>query len=574
MSWILWLGILSAAVQAATLDSICSKSYAQAALPTDNLPPGIKIDPSSLSAELFTNQTLSSDWFPTSTVDYCNITFAYSHNGIANDRVHVTYWVPAPDEFKNRYLSTGGGGFAINRGTRYAPSGIIAGAVSGQTDGGFGSFTTNFNQVFLLANGTVNWQAVHMHGYQAHREFALIGKEFARSLYRVPADEKIYSYYQGCSEGGREGWSQVQRYADQFDGVVVGAPAFHYSQQQVNLLFANVVEQTINYFPPTCELDKIMNLTIEACDALDGKTDGVVSRTDLCKLHFDIDDVVGELYSCDAVEANGGLRNHVVKSDATPAQSGKVTAQAAKLVKTYLDGPHDSNGDRIYLTSQFGSDLTNAYPQFNKDTKSWELALVSLGSEWVARFLNLQDTAVLSNFDNVTYDDLRDWITLGLQTYSDTLQTNWPDITPFQSAGGKILHLHGESDPGIPAGSSVYYYEAVRKLMYPSLGYNESVSRLDDFYRFFLIPGGAHCSPNPNQPGGGWPQDTLQTVIDWVEKGEAPQKLNSTGGIEEVCRWPLRPLWSRNGTDFECTYDQKSLDTWMYKFDAFKVPIF
>lgn len=97
--------------------------------------------------------------------------------------------------------------------------------------------------------------------------------------------------------------------------------------------------------------------------------------------------------------------------------------------------------------------------------------------------------------------------------------------------------------------------------MYPSLGYNESVSKLNDVYRLFLILGEAHCSSIPNQPGSGWPQDTLQTVIDWVENGEAPQRLSSTGGIEEVCRWPLRPLWSNNSTDFESTYDQKSLDS-------------
>lgn len=151
--------------------------------------------------------------------------------------------------------------------------------------------------------------------------------------------------------------------------MVVGAPAFHYNQQQVNLLFANTIEQTIDYFPPTYEVDKIINLTTEASNDLDGKSDGVVSRTDLCKLRFNIGDVVGEPSSCDATESNSGLRNHVVKSAATPAQSGKVTAQAAKLVKTYLDGLHDSDGRRIYLTSQFGSDLTNAYPQFNKDTK-------------------------------------------------------------------------------------------------------------------------------------------------------------------------------------------------------------
>ena len=62
-------------------------------------------------------------------------------------------------------------------------------------------------------------------------------------------------------------------------------------------------------------------------------------------------------------------------------------------------------------------------------------------------------------------------------------------------------------------------------------------------------------------------------MIEWVENGEAPQRLNSTGEIEEVCRWPLRQLWSQNGTDFECTYGQKSLDIWAYEFDAFNVPI-
>ncbi|KAI8651736.1 Carboxylic ester hydrolase [Fusarium keratoplasticum] len=109
-------------------------------------------------------------------------------------------------------------------------------------------------------------------------------------------------------------------------GQAKGAPALHYSQQQVNLLFTNVIEQTISYFPPGWALDKTMSMTIVACDALDGKSDGVVSRTDLCKLHFDIDDVVGEPYSCDAIESKGSLRSHVAKSTATPAQSDIVMA--------------------------------------------------------------------------------------------------------------------------------------------------------------------------------------------------------------------------------------------------------
>ncbi|KAH7252958.1 hypothetical protein NW759_011262 [Fusarium solani] len=80
-----------------------------------------------------------------------------------------------------------------------------------------------------------------------------------------------------------------------------------------------------------------------------------------------------------------------------------------------------------------------------------------------ARFLNVQDTALLSDFDNITYDDLRDWITLGLQHQ--------------QEARSFICTA---SDSGIPSGSSVYDYEAIQKLMCASLGYNESVSKLDD----------------------------------------------------------------------------------------------
>lgn len=206
------------AINAASLSDVCSSTYAQAALPASDFYPGITIDSSSTTAALVTNSSTTSEWFPTETIEYCNVTFAYSHNGITDDIVHVSYLVPAPEDFKNRYVSTGGGGLAINSGSTYSPSGIIVGAVSGITDGGFGDFDTQWDAVFLLANDTINWQSTYMFGYQAHHELATLGKEFSRNFYNVSTDSKVYSYYQGCSEGGREGWSQVQRFADQFDG--------------------------------------------------------------------------------------------------------------------------------------------------------------------------------------------------------------------------------------------------------------------------------------------------------------------------------------------------------------------
>jgi tannase len=79
---------------------------------------------------------------------------------------------------------------------------------------------------------------------------------------------KLYAYYQGCSEGGREGFSQVQRFPEEWDGAVIGAPAIRYGQQQVNHLFPQVAQKTVSYIPPYCELQKIVNLTISACDSL------------------------------------------------------------------------------------------------------------------------------------------------------------------------------------------------------------------------------------------------------------------------------------------------------------------
>ncbi|CAG7563217.1 unnamed protein product [Fusarium equiseti] len=567
----------AAAVHAATLSDICSKGYVKSALPADNFLSGITIDPNSVQTSLVSNASFQSEWYPTASADYCNLTFAYSHDGIADDIVHVSYWLPAPSKFRNRYVSTGGGGLAINSGSQYAASGLIVGAVSGITDGGFGSFNTQWDEVFLLANGTINWQSVYMFGYQAHHELALLGKELARNIYNVSKSSKLYSYYQGCSEGGREGWSQVQRFADQFDGAAIGAPALRYGQQQVNHLFGNVVEQTLDYFPPSCELDKILNLTIAACDGLDGKHDGVVSRSDLCKLHFNINTTIGESYSCAASSSQGGpgaLRARQFGQPATPAQEGKVTEEGVAVIREFLNGLHDSKGRHVYLNYQPGSGFSDAATSYDEETETRGLSISGLGGEWVARYLQLRNTSTLSNLDNVTYDTLKEWMIYGQNKYGDSLQTTYPDLSDFQSAGGKVIHVHGESDDSIPAGSSVHYYDSVRSVMFADKSYNESVAALDDFYRLYLVPGGAHCGSNSNQPNGGWPQTTLQTVIQWVEKGVAPETLDGHGGIETICRWPLRPLWSNNGTSLDCVYDQESIDSWTSVFDAYKLPLY
>jgi tannase len=230
-------------VQAVALDELCTNLYIASHFPAVDFFEGITLKPSTINATAYSNTSIPSNvFYPATTLDYCQLTFEYTHNG-RNDSVALTYWLPSPTNFRNRYLATGGGGYAINSGTDLTgslPGGIEYGAVAGLTDGGFGFLQDNAISTFLLANGTLNWENIYMFGYDAIHEQAVIGKELTKVVFNMTSNNQtLYSYYQGCSEGGREGWSQVQRYADEFDGAAIGAPAFRYSFQQVQHLYAN-----------------------------------------------------------------------------------------------------------------------------------------------------------------------------------------------------------------------------------------------------------------------------------------------------------------------------------------------
>ncbi|KAJ4389038.1 hypothetical protein N0V93_006500 [Gnomoniopsis smithogilvyi] len=559
---------------AASLADVCTTSYVAAHLPASGYYDdyALSVDESSVTANPVYNYSVGavySAFFPAATFDYCNVTFTYSHEG-RDDSVLLTLWLPAPDKFQNRWLSTGGGGYAINSQLQSLPGGVQYGAVAGQTDGGFGTYQTNAISTFLVQNGTIDWQNVYMFGYQAIRELSLLGREFTKNFFQTNGT-KVYTYYQGCSEGGREGWSQGQRFADAYDGATIGAPAFRFAFQQVQHLYSNVVEQTMGYYPPPCELEAIMNATITACDPLDGKVDGVVSRTDLCTESYNITSTLGLPYSCAAASGFGG---------STPAQNGSVSAQGIAVAQKILDGLHDSEGKRVYFSYTPSSTWTDAATAYNEATGEWELDITSLGGSFVEVLLDLVQGDNLPTLSNVTYDTLRDWIYKGWNRYQDSLMTNWPDLSPIQNAGTKIIHFHGESDYSIPTASSVYYWNSVRTILNPGATYNESVEAIDDFYRLFLVPGGSHCAPNAYEPNGPWPQTNLPILIDWVENGIAPETLNGTvlqganiGQNQQICRYPLRPIWTNNST-MECVYDQESIDSWDYDLDAFKLPVY
>lgn len=579
----------AAAASARSLSDVCTLSNVKSALPANGTLLGINLDSSASIASVVYNATVGGGMDASSTSDsetynYCNVTLTYTHPG-KGDTVVVRYALPEPSDFNKRFYVAGGGGYSLSSD---ATGGLEYGAVGGASSAGYDALNgVSYDDVVLFGNGSLNWDATYMFGYQALGEMTQLGKYFTKGFYGMNSKSKLYTYYEGCSDGGREGMSQVQRWGDEYDGVITGAPAFRYGQQQTQHIFSSVVEKTLDYYPPPCELAKIVNATIAACDPLDGRTDGVISRTDLCKLNFNMSSIVGEEYYCAAETATSlGFGFSKTKRQAAgsttsyePTQSGKVSAEGVAVAQAIYNGLHNSKGERAYLSWQIGSELSDAETEWNNSTQKWELDITSMGGEYVAKFVQLLDLDNLSTLDGVTYDTVVEWMDIAMNRYFDSLQTTIPDLTKFQDSGGKLLHYHGESDPSVPAASSVHYWQSVRDIMYPGVSSKESLSKLQDWYQFYLIPGAAHCGTNTLQPGP-YPEDNMEIMINWVEKGVKPSRLNATvssgtydGETQMLCQWPTRPLWHSNST-FDCVHDKKSIESWTYEFPAFKVPVY
>lgn len=582
--------VLTATAAATSLSDVCTVSNVQDALPANGTLLGIELLPSTVTATAVYNASVSSmDSSTASTTsssasyyNYCNVTVAYTHTG-RSDQVILWYAFPEPSAFANRFYVEGGGGYALGTDPT---GGLPYGAVGGATNAGYAGtdFSITNDEVFLYGNGSINWDAAYMFSYQALGELTIVGKPLTQGFYA--SSDKVYTYFEGCSDGGRQAMSQVQRWGTEYDGVIAGAPAFRYAQQQVNHVFSSMVEQTLDYYPPPCELEKIVNATIAACDPLDGRTDGVVSRTDLCQLNFNLSSIIGEPYYCAAESSTSlGFGFNKRQSDGSsttyePAQNGTVSAQGVAVAQAIYDGLHDTNGNRAYLSWQIAASLDDAETEYDNTTSSWTLDIPSTGGEFVTKYVELVDLDNLSNLDNATYDTLVEWMTTAMVRYMDSLQTTVPDLTTFQSAGGKLLHYHGESDPSVPTASSVHYWQSVRSIMYNGTSANSSLSALQDWYQLYLIPGAAHCGTNTLQPGP-YPEDNMNTMINWVENGVKPTRLNATvtagayeGETQMLCQWPSRPLWQGNSSTFDCVYDQASYESWTYTFPAFKVPVY
>lgn len=228
--------------------------------------------------------------------EFCNISTTYTHIG-GNDVVNVQVWLPT-DTWNGRLQGIGGGGWSAGMPDQ-APMGMSAAISEGYatfaTDAGLQPLTNALTPEgwAMPLEGEPNLRLLENLASDSLYEVAVIAKNFTAAFYTEPAR---YSYFTGCSQGGRQGMMLAQRYPDVFDGIAAGAPAINWNSLFLEGTYPNFLMNLYGVYPPSCEIAALTAAAIEACDGLDGVVDGVISDPESCD--FDPVNLVGTTIEC------------------------------------------------------------------------------------------------------------------------------------------------------------------------------------------------------------------------------------------------------------------------------------
>ncbi|KAF2657738.1 feruloyl esterase B precursor [Lophiostoma macrostomum CBS 122681] len=469
--------------------------------------PGVSI--LSMSAEErheFTLHPPRSAAAATTSINFCDVKIHLTHPG-TNDDVLVEVWLPLED-WNGRFQATGGGGYATGIFDLALGPAITTGYAAASTDGGhdegFASIEWALNE-----DHSINWNLLHNFAAKSLADMILVGKSITEQFY---GEAPHHSYWNGCSQGGRQGFAIAQKYPDLLDGIAAHAPALSIVSLFVAEFWPQLVMKESDTFLSNCELQVFESKELDECDTLDGAVDGVIEDPSVCK--FDPAILVGQKTRCDEGKV-------------------EVTKGMANVFRKIREGPKTPFGEQVWhgLTygtpTQFLANITTT-PDGARIQNPFQI------SSFGFRNLLLKDRSF--DLSILTYSDYMALWTQASHQYGWLLDANVPNLDAFRDTGGKLLSWHGMSDPLIPYQNSVRYRESVQMEM-------GGAGSVNEFYRLFLAPGVGHC----NSGVGPVPKDALQQLVDWVEKGEVPERLDAEtldkeGELvtKELCAFPTK----------------------------------
>lgn len=440
----------------------------------------------------------------------------------ADSDIRFEVWLPEPAAWNRKFMSTGEGGFAGQ--LNYQRNGNDA-AMDEHLRRGYATASTDTGH----RSGEQWWAIDHPEKaadylYRAKHVTTVAAKAIVAAYYGQPA---AHSYFSSCSNGGRQGLIEAQRYPDDFNGFIIGAPWNFQSHSNAGFVWNAQALAAPGARIPAEKLPAITAAVIAACDRNDGLADGVIADPQHCS------------FDPRSLTCKGADGDHCL----TPPQ-------AAALQKIY-DGPRNPRTRE------------SIFPGFARGSESGWTGMVRPTTA---------ASGLLVYFSNIVYRnpewDLGTFNFDGDMTHTDETVGKLGNATSTDYAaairrGVKIIQYHGWNDQTLQPVYSPQYYEQVAKA-------NGGLEKTQEFYRLFMVPGMAHCSGGIGASNfGGVGQQLppvrdaahdLQTALEqWVERGVAPAQFigtkftdneAATRTIEHtrpICLYPAVPRYKGTG---------------------------
>ena len=443
--------------------------------------------------------------------EYCRVEGTL--NPVAGSSIKFATNIPTTN-WNGRFLMLGNGGYAGGALANAGPD-VAAGYATAVTDTGH----TTANDATVFYN---NREVEIDYGYRAVHLTAQISKQIIK---RVGGKDPEYSYFNGCSTGGRQALMSAQRYPGDFDGIIGGAPAHQLTGLAVEQNWSLRQFQQNNF---AGNIFGKVTLLANAVKAQCADTEGIISTPGTC--NFDV----------------ASLQCAAGAADTTQC----LTAAQVSAVKAVHGGPRSAIGVNWYPGKPVGSEASWAFWLVNDSTDptKWSPAQGGFGFSFVGNLFFETDPVVSYKWTDFNFD----FDPPKGQFMANILNATNPDLSGFKGRKGKLLMYHGTGDGLIGYQPTVEYFQEVQARL--------GESATDGFARLFLVPGMDHCDYFDR--GGLQVADWLGPLVNWVEKGIAPDSIpgrsrttNPIAFTRPVCPWPKTATYKGNG-------DRKDAANW------------
>ena len=389
--------------------------------------------------------------------------------------IKIELWMPIKN-WNGRLLGTGNGGGAGS---------IIYASLAGGIKQGYATVNTDMGTSRGGAGGAVNNPEIWADfGYRATHEMTVVAKALLKVYY---GRAQHHAYFAGCSTGGQQALMEVQRFPDDYNGVIAGAPANNRTHLHSGFLWNHqVTGNGEKEMFSSVELAFIARKITSAYARRSGGAPGDDFLTDPGIVSVDFDSLF--------------------KYKAGSTDSSLTVTQIAALKKIYRGPINPRTQEQIYTSMPVGSENVAAGLKLQQATAGVNGLFYQF--KWV--FGN--------SFDHTRFDFDRDQSKMD-SILAPLLNANNPDLAPFKKLGGKIVMYTGTADPLVPYQDAVNYYERV-------IANQHGLKQTQAFFRYYLIPGMAHCSGGPGL--NGFSHNILTDIVDWVENGKAPNEIVAT----------------------------------------------